>query len=99
MVRANESFEKLKSAENVNCKESWPSWKYVSSDSLGQNIVGKFKKITKIELSIECYTANVLLFSSTPPKSKFTFCVADWVLTIIRSISGILLRFPNFQRS
>ena len=40
-----------------------------------QNILDKFKKLGKIGFSIECFTADF-----QAQLSKFSFCVAGWVL-------------------
>ena len=51
-------------------------WKCVFSDKLVQNIVGKFTKLSKIVLSIKCFTAPFLFCNSVAELSNSIFCVA-----------------------
>ena len=60
--------------------------------NLGQNIVDKFMKLSKIGFYIECVTADFSQFTSTPVK---VCLVVGWALAIIPGISEIFLKFSN----
>ena len=61
--------------------------------NLGQNIVDKFTKSSKIGLSMECFAADFLRFF-TEKRQNLAF---GWPVEYSNpSISGIFLEFPNF---
>ena len=90
---AKESFQMLKSTENVNSKGSGPCWKTkcVPAENLGQNIWDKFTKFSKISFSRDCFTADFWEFSSKMVKILF---VAGPLGNFLQ-----LLKFTNFLKS
>ena len=70
----------------------------VSSDNLGQKVVDKFIKLSKIGFSMKCFTADILqLFTEQRQNLAFRWPVEYSPSN--PSISGIFLKFPNFLRS
>ena len=83
------TFEMPKFAENRNSMWSEPSqkWKYVSSDNHGQNILDKFKKLSKIGFSMEYFTDH---FSKDSGKTVKTYFLGGRL--------GTCHQFQVFQR-
>ena len=63
-------------------------------DSLGQNIVDKLMKLSKVDFSIECFTVDFLQFSR--PTVKIYFLGWSGCSPSVLSISWIYLIFTKF---
>ena len=67
------------------------------SDRLGQNVIGKFRKLSKISFSMENYRFDFMQFFSATAK-VFSF---EWLpenSPLIPNISDTLSKFPNFSQ-
>ena len=81
IVITSESSEMLQSTRNLNSTGSGQSWKwnYVFSYNFGQNIVGKFMKLSKV-----CFLWNVLQLTFCnflTQLSKLAFWLPAWYFT------------------
>ena len=66
--------------------------------NLGKNLLVKSTRLSNIGFPIECFTAGFSQFCSTTVK----ICLLDGgvsTLSLVRNMSGIFLKFPNFLRS
>ena len=66
--------------------------------NLGQKVGDKFTELSKIDFSMECFTADPLQFF-TKKRHSLPFGWKAGYSPSNPSILGILLKFPNFQRS
>ena len=67
--------------------------------NLGQKVEDKFTKLSKIDFSIECFTADFFLRFFTKKRQNLAFGWTVGYLPSNPSISGIFLKFPNVLRS
>ena len=73
-------------------------YKSFSPYNLGQKVVDKFTKLSKIGVSVECFTADFLRYFT----EKYYILPFVWTAGYLPSnpnIYGIFLKFPNFLRS
>ena len=66
--------------------------------NLGQKVVGKFTKLSKIGFSMKCFTAVILLLFTEKRQNLVFGWLAEYSPSN-PSISGIFLKFSNFLRS
>ena len=66
--------------------------------SLGQKVLCKFTKLSKIGFSMECFTAGFLQFFISKHQNLVLGLQAEYS-SPNSSLSGILLKFPNLLRS
>ena len=71
--------------------------KYLSSDNLGQNIVGKSTKLSKTGFPMECFRADFLQFCSVVVKNCLWGSRQSTYPSIL-SILTIFLKFLHFLR-
>ena len=82
---------------NTKIYRNGKKWKYISSDSIGQNIVDKPTKLSNVGFSMEYFTAGFLqIYNATV---KITLLVGQPVtFPLVPSISKISLKFLKFLR-